>query len=40
MPRGKKIVIETEIEDEFVDRYRTIDLDSIRKKRNTVEVIV
>ena len=37
MPRGKKIVIETEIEDELVDSYRTIDLDGIKKKRNSVE---
>jgi hypothetical protein len=37
MPRGKKIVIETEIEDEFVDKYRSIDLGSIKKKRNQVE---
>jgi hypothetical protein len=37
MPRGKKIVIETEIEDELVDSYRSIDLDGIKKKRNTVE---
>jgi hypothetical protein len=37
MPRGKKIVIETAIEDEFIDKYRSIDLDSMKKKRNTVE---
>jgi hypothetical protein len=37
MPRGKKIVIETEIEDEFIDKYRSIDLDSMKEKRKTVE---
>jgi len=37
MPRGKKIVIETEIEDEFVDKYRSIDLNGIRQKRSSVE---
>ena len=37
MPRGKKIVIETEIEDQLVDNYRTIDLDGIKRKRSTVE---
>jgi len=37
MPRGKKIVIETEIEDELVDKYRSIDLAGIKQKRATVE---
>jgi len=37
MPRGKKIVIETEIEDELVDKYRSIDLAGIKQKRNVVE---
>ena len=37
MPRGRKIVIETEIDDDVVDRYRTIDLGEIRKKRNKAE---
>lgn len=37
MPRGKKIVIETEIEDDLVDSYRSIDLESIKRKRSTVE---
>ena len=37
MPRGKKIIIETEVDDEFVDKYKAIDLDGIRKKRKTVE---
>ena len=37
MPRGKKIVIETEIEDELVDKYRSIDLDGIKQKRSVVE---
>ncbi|HID72895.1 TPA: hypothetical protein EYP38_03045 [Candidatus Micrarchaeota archaeon] len=37
MPRGKKIIIETEVNDEFVDKYKAIDLDDIRKKRKSVE---
>jgi hypothetical protein len=37
MPRGKKIVIEAEVDDEHVDRYKSIDLDEIRKKRNSEE---
>ena len=37
MPRGKKIVIETEIEDEFIDKYRSIDLVGIKARRDNVE---
>ncbi len=37
MPRGKKIVIEKEINDELVDQYRSIDVDDIRKRRDSVE---
>jgi hypothetical protein len=37
MPRGKKIIIETEINDEYVDRFRSIDLDGIRKSRDDME---
>jgi hypothetical protein len=37
MPRGKKIIIETEIDDDFVDRFRAIDLDEIKKDRETTE---
>ncbi len=37
MPRGKKIVIEAEVDDEHVDKYKSIDLDQIRKKRKSEE---
>src|SRR4030095_494512 len=37
MPRGKKIIIETEVEDDFVDRFRSIDLDEIKKERDRTE---
>jgi len=37
MPRGKKIIIETEVDDEFVDRFRSIDLDEIKKDREDTE---
>ncbi|MDD5172333.1 MAG: hypothetical protein PHF60_04845 [Candidatus ainarchaeum sp.] len=37
MPRGKKIIIETEIDDDFVDRFRSIDLNEIKKDRETTE---
>jgi hypothetical protein len=37
MPRGKKIIIETEVEDEFVDRFKAIDIDEIRKERDLTE---
>lgn len=37
MPRGKKIIIETEIDDDFVDRFRSIDLDEIKKDREKTE---
>ena len=37
MPRGKKIVIETAVDDEFIDKYRSIDLESMKKERSVVE---
>ncbi|MFH1520916.1 MAG: hypothetical protein ABID61_04675 [Candidatus Micrarchaeota archaeon] len=37
MPRGKKIIIETEINDDFVDRFRSINLDEIKKDREHTE---
>jgi len=37
MPRGKKIIIETEIDDDYVDRFKSIDLDEIKKERDGVE---
>ncbi len=37
MPRGKKIIIETEVEDEFVDRFRSIDTEIIKNDRQEVE---
>lgn len=37
MPRGKKIIIETEVEDESVDRYKSIDLAEIKRDRKAVE---
>lgn len=37
MPRGKKIIIETEVKDDFVDRFRAIDLNEIRKDRDETE---
>jgi len=37
MPRGKKIIIETEINDDYVDKFRSIDLEEIKKDREDVE---
>jgi len=37
MPRGKKIIIETEINDDVIDRFKSIDLDGIRKDRDETE---
>jgi hypothetical protein len=37
MPRGKKIIIETQVDDEFVDRFKAIDIDEIRKERDVTE---
>jgi len=37
MPRGKKIIIETEVKDDFVDRFKSIDLEEIRKDRDETE---
>ena len=33
MPRGKRIVIEKEIDDDIVDKYKNIDVEQIRKER-------
>lgn len=32
MPRGKRIVIETEVEDEWIDKFRSLDVDQIKKE--------
>ncbi len=37
MPRGKKIIIETDIDDDFVDRFKSIDVGEIRKDREKTE---
>jgi len=37
MPRGKKIIIETDINDDYVDRFRSIDLDEMKKERKKTE---
>ena len=37
MPRGKKIIIETEVNDDFVDKFKSINLDDIRKEREQTE---
>ncbi len=37
MPRGRKIIIETEINDDLVDRFRSIDLDEIKRERERTE---
>ena len=37
MPRGKKIIIETEIDDDYVDRFRSIDIGEIKKERDKTE---
>lgn len=37
MPRGKRINIEMEIEDEYLDRFKNINTDVIKKSRNKVE---
>lgn len=37
MPRGKKIIIETEIDDDYVDRFKSIDIGEIRKSREKTE---
>ncbi|MFH1785339.1 MAG: hypothetical protein ABH842_02840 [Candidatus Micrarchaeota archaeon] len=37
MPRGKKIIIETEVNDDFVDRFKSINLDEIKKDREQTE---
>jgi len=37
MPRGKKIIIETEIKDDYIDRFRSLDLNEIRRERELTE---
>jgi hypothetical protein len=37
MPRGKRIVIEREIDDELVDKYRFMDVDAIKREREARE---
>ncbi|MBU0532949.1 hypothetical protein KKB44_05650 [Candidatus Micrarchaeota archaeon] len=37
MPRGKKIIIETEIDDDLVDRFRSIDIEDIKRRRDKTE---
>jgi hypothetical protein len=37
MPRGRKIVIETEVDDELVSDYKNLDLGEIKKERSKVE---
>lgn len=37
MPRGKKIIIETDVDDELVDRFKSIDVEDIRKRRDRTE---
>jgi hypothetical protein len=37
MPRGKRIVIEREINDDIVDSYRFMDIDKIKKERDSIE---
>ena len=37
MPRGKKIIIETEIEDTVVDGYKSLDVEEIKKERDGLE---
>lgn len=37
MPRGKKIVIETEIDDDYVDKFKSIDLEEIKRERERTE---
>ncbi len=37
MPRGKKIIIETEVNDDFVDRFKAIDLEELKNSRDDTE---
>lgn len=37
MPRGRRIVINQEIDDEWIDAFKGIDINSIRKTREQVE---
>ena len=35
MPRGKKIIIETEVNDDLVNKFRSINVDQIKKERDS-----
>ncbi len=37
MPRGKKIIIETEVNDDLVNKFRSINVDQIKKERESTE---
>ena len=37
MPRGKRIVIETEINDDIVDKYKSLDLNELKKESEARE---
>lgn len=37
MPRGRKIIIEKEIDDEVIDEYKSLDVDEIKKDRDKLE---
>ena len=37
MPRGKKIIIEKEIEDNVIDEYKSLDVSEIKKERDKFE---
>lgn len=37
MPRGKKIIIEKEIEDNVVDEYKSLDVSEIKRERDKLE---
>lgn len=37
MPRGRRIVINQEIDDDWVDKFRSIDIGAIKKNREQVE---
>ena len=37
MPRGRKIIIEKEIDDNVVDEYKSLDVDEIKKQRDKLE---
>ena len=37
MPRGKKIIIETEVEDDFVDRFKSMDIEELKNEKSEEE---